>query len=373
MRHVSSPASPRAAVSKSSVEARSSTGRTDAIPSSSNSEENEDARRDFLRDALARDELHAEVSTDEIETRLTELYRASRLAFEEGGANILYLCLGFLKWASREGVTPCLAPLMMLPVSLERKSVRSGFKLVLHEDDARFNPTLLQMLKKDFALDMPDVERDFATSLDVSATWRAVRLHVRNVRGCEVSERIVLSTLSFTKYLMWKDLVDRAADLKRNPVVRHLIETPTDAYSGGRRRIRRPRATSTARSIPASCSRPCRRILPSSRRVLAAQRGKDFVLFGPPGTGKSQTITNMIVNCLAHGKSVLFVSQRTAALEVVQRRLEDIGLGDYCLECHSTKVQKSAVVEQLARSWRRRTRGCRGRLDRRDFGSARQT
>jgi len=122
---------------------------------------------------------------------------------------------------------------MMLPVRLERKSVRSGFKLRLHEDEARFNPTLLQMLKRDFALDMPDVEREFASSLDVSATWRAVRQHVRHVQGFEVSERVVLSTLSFTKYLMWKDLVDRTEDLKRNPVVRHLIDTPTHVYRGG--------------------------------------------------------------------------------------------------------------------------------------------
>ena len=88
--------------------------------------------------------------------------------------------------------------------------------------------------------------------------------------------------------------------------------------------------------------------------VVAAQRGKDFVLFGPPGAGKSQTIVNMISNCLAHGKSVLFVSQKTAALEVVRRRLNDIGLGGYCLEVHSTKAQKSSVIEQLAAAWRER-------------------
>ena len=315
--------------------------------------ENADLRRESLLEALGRDELYTEISDDDIETHLTELYRASRLAFEEGGANILYLCLGFLKWTLQEGSKPCLAPLMMLPVRLERKSVRSGFKLLLHEDDARFNPTLLQMLKRDFALDMPDVERDFASTLDVPATWRVVRQHIRNVRGFEVSERIVLTTLSFTKYLMWKDLVERTEDLKRNPVVRHLIDTPTHTYRGVGGDFVDP-SEIDANVDPAELFTPMSADSSQLAAVLAAQRGKDFVLFGPPGTGKSQTIANMIVNCLAHDETVLFVSQKTAALEVVQRRLKEIELDAYCLECHSTKAQKSAVVEQLANSWRRR-------------------
>ena len=78
------------------------------------------------------------------------------------------------------------------------------------------------------------------------------------------------------------------------------------------------------------------------------------MLFGPPGTGKSQTIANAITNCLAHGKTVLFVSQKTAALEVVRQRMQGIGLGNYCLEVHSTKAQKSSVLEQLATAWRER-------------------
>ena len=78
------------------------------------------------------------------------------------------------------------------------------------------------------------------------------------------------------------------------------------------------------------------------------------MLFGPPGTGKSQTIANAITNCLAHSKTVLFVSQKTAALEVVRQRMQAIGLGNYCLEVHSTKAQKSSVLEQLATAWRER-------------------
>jgi hypothetical protein len=97
--------------------------------------QNEDARKDFILDAMKRGDLHANVAEAELEGRLTDLYRASRLAFEEGGANILYLCLGFLKWTPQDGAGPYRAPLILIPVQLERKSVRSGFRLALHEDE----------------------------------------------------------------------------------------------------------------------------------------------------------------------------------------------------------------------------------------------
>lgn len=305
---------------------------------------------------MKRGDLHTSVVETELEGRLTDLYRASRLAFEEGGANILYLCLGFLKWTPQDGAGPYRAPLILIPVQLERKSVRSGFRLSLHEDEARFNPTLMQMLKQDFDLSMPefDVElpRD-ASSIDVAGIWKTVRQHIKSIKGWEVTEQVTLATLSFTKYLMWKDLVDRTELLKRNPVVAHLIDTPTHTYGGS------GNGFIDARTIdqvvdPIDLFAPLSANSSQIAAIVAAQRGADYVLFGPPGTGKSQTIANAITNCLAHGKTVLFVSQKTAALEVVRQRMQAIGLGNYCLEVHSTKAQKSSVLEQLATAWRER-------------------
>jgi hypothetical protein len=315
--------------------------------------QNEDGRNHFVLEAMARGELHANVAEADLEGRLTDLFRASRLAFEEGGANILYLCLGFLKWTPQDRAGPYRAPLLLVPVSLERKSVRSGFRLKLHEDEVRFNPTLLQMLRQDFELLAPELEGELprdGSGIDVAEVWRIVQRHVKNIKGWEVAEQVVLATLSFTKYLMWKDLVDRTTDLKRNPIVRHLIDTPTHSYASSSGDFIDPASLDDAID-PSELFAPLSGDSSQLAAVVAAQRGKDFVLFGPPGAGKSQAIANMISNCLAHGKSVLFVSQKTAALEVVRRRLNDIGLGGYCLEVHSTKAQKSSVIEQLATAW----------------------
>ena len=89
--------------------------------------------------------------------------------------------------------------------------------------------------------------------------------------------------------------------------------------------------------------------------IMDALSGKNLVIEGPPGTGKSQTITNLIVAALSDGKSVLFVAEKKAALEVVRRRLDHVGHGDFCLELHSHKTQKgqlhSDIKKRLSRSY----------------------
>lgn len=315
----------------------------------------DDGRQRYVLQALERGDLHTRVSEKELDARLTELFRLTRTSFEEGGSNILFLAMGFLQWTQKEGAPPCKAPILLIPVSLQRSSVRAGFRLALHEDEARFNPTLLELLRQDFDLRMPKLEGELPTDesgLDVASIWRIVRTHIRDLPGWEVTENVILSTFSFTKYLMWKDLHDRTELLKRNPVVRHLIETPTESYGDASDFPDAMRLDLDYR--PAEIFAPLSADSSQLAAVLAAQAGKDFVLFGPPGTGKSQTIANIIAQCLAHQRTVLFVSQKTAALEVVQRRLRDIGLGEYCLEVHSTKVQKSAVLGQLKTAWHER-------------------
>ena len=229
--------------------------------------------------------------------------------------------------AAPGGVDSYRAPLVLVPVQLARKSVRSGFKLGLHEDDIRLNPTLLQMLRRDFELLIPELEEHLPSSgsgVDVAKIWRIMRENVKGVRGFEVTDQVVLTTLSFAKYPLWKDLVDRTEQLKQSAVVKHLIDTPTRSYSNGEDDFISPSTLDYAVD-PADLFTPLSADSSQVSAIIAAQRRKDFVLFGPPGTGKSQTIVNMITNCLAHAQTVLFVSQKTAALEVVRRRMDHVG------------------------------------------------
>ncbi|NDB22208.1 MAG: DUF4011 domain-containing protein, partial [Proteobacteria bacterium] len=222
-------------------------------------------------DALAGNAVHTTLAPEDLEARVLDLYRTVRTTMEETGANNLYLAIGFVSWtpkpteargAIRAGTYR--APLLLVPVALERKGVRSGFTLRRHDEPATINPT--------FARASPSTARFIATRASTHSS---------------------------------------IADLK----------LPLQADSS------------------------------QTAAIVAATEGRSFVLYGPPGTGKSQTISNLIAHLLSAGKTVLFVSQKATALEVVRRRLEKAGLGPFCLEVHSAKAQKSAVLDQLRTAW----------------------
>jgi very-short-patch-repair endonuclease len=317
-------------------------------------ERNEDAEAAYATDALARNEVIADLAPQELDRRLVELYRAARSSLQENGANTLFLAFGFLSWrkGERKDEKTYRAPLILVPVTLERRSVQAGMRLVLHDDEPRVNPTLLQMLEQDFALRVPELSGPLPTDehgLDVRGIWNAMTRAIRELGGWEVVEEVTLATFSFAKYLMWKDLVDRTDVLKDNPVVRHLIDNPKAVY-GSEMAFPEPRRLDqdyppeqTFTPLPADSSQLA--------AIMAAAQGKDFVLEGPPGTGKSQTIANMIAQCLAQDRTVLFVSEKTAALDVVYRRLRDVGLGEFGLELHSSKARKIDVLNQLGEAW----------------------
>jgi very-short-patch-repair endonuclease len=313
----------------------------------------EDVRREHALDALKRREVFVSVDEKELETRLVELYRNARSTLQEGGANTLFLALGFLNWTRDDKAgQKYKAPLILIPVSLHRKSVRSGFTICLHEDEPRFNPTLVEMLRQDFNLHLGVADGDLPhddAGLDVALIWKMVSHAVRDIKGWEVSDEVVLSTFSFAKYLMWVDLTQRTEQLRQSPVVKHLIDTPREPYAS-------TIAFPAAKRLDAEFSPDmtfCPLPADSSQlsAVMAAMKGKDFVLVGPPGTGKSQTIANLIAQCLAEGKRVLFVSEKIAALDVVYRRLREVGLGEFCLELHSSKARKLDVITQLQKAW----------------------
>ena len=309
------------------------------------------ALTDFAADSLSRRELVVDLPEEELDARLTGIFRAAETGLEEGGANTLFLVFGFLQWREdKNSEVSHLAPILLIPVTLSRQSVRSGFRLKRHDDDAIVNPTLLQKLQKDFRLTLPSFEvlPTDEKGLDVKKIFQTFRLKVSEMAGWEVKEDVHLGIFSFTKYLMWKDLQDRQKQLQENPVVAHLINNPGKVFAHDDPDLELQNLDS--RYKPQDLFVPMLSDSSQLRAICVAGEGANLVLEGPPGTGKSQTITNLICHLLATGKTVLFVSEKMAALEVVHRRLNSIGLGPFCLELHSSKASKLEVISQLGES-----------------------
>jgi very-short-patch-repair endonuclease len=315
-----------------------------------------DIELEFAATAFDKGQVCAAETGKEMQSRLTTLFRKAKSDLAEGGANTLFMAVGFLRWKK----TPTdertyRAPLLLLPVKLSRRSANSNYYLSHHEDDVVFNQTLLEFLERDFGLSIPALRGALPedhSGLDIKQIFTIVKHAVRDAPGFEVVEEIALSTFSFAKYLMWKDLVDRTDSLKNNRLVKHLLDNPTEPFRDGTGDFPSPE-TIDQRIDPAKLYTPLPADSSQLAAIVAAEAGKDFVIIGPPGTGKSQTIANMIAHCLAHGKTVLFVAEKAAALDVVYRRLKAYGLSDACLELHSNKSDRKSVIAQLGAAWDR--------------------
>lgn len=143
---------------------------------------------------------------------------------------------------------------------------------------------------------------------------------------------------------MWKDLKDRVADLKSNPFVEHLIETPQKSYQQDSQFYQQDEVDT--KLSPTDYFVPLNADSSQLVAIAASEKAQDFVLEGPPGTGKSETIANIISHNLAKRRKVLFVAEKMAALNVVYSRLKKIGLSHLCLELHSNKTNKKTILNQ---------------------------
>ena len=325
--------------------------------------------RELTKLALERGSLLCALGRDELFKRLTTLRRKVANDQAEGGANTLYLAIGFLRWReSLDDPRTFRAPLLLLPVQLSQRAARASFRLSKTDDEPRFNATLVEKLKRDLGVDLSTLVNSLPADengVDVPRLLDMVRYAVRDLRGVEVVEETVLASFSFAKYLMWKDLSERVGTLERNRVVGHLVnqqgqafrDLPNAPMPAARELDQRYRPEQIVHPLPADSSQLA--------AVMAAADGRDFVIVGPPGTGKSQTIANLIAQCLAHGKTVLFVAEKAAALNVVYRRLREHGLDDRCVELHSHKTGRKHFLEQLKRAWL-----SRGPIDLSDWNEA---
>ena len=288
--------------------------------------------------------LQTRLTKDALHKRLLQIYRDSNTAVEEQGANPLFLALGFVRWfESTSSEEERFAPLIVLPVELQREGVKDNFKLVLRDQDLELNHSFDAYLKSDFDLKLPRLpdEEDWLPS----AYFQQVHdLIVRRENWRVHADIIQLGFFSSGKFLMSKDLDEADPD---SELMQSLL---FDGFGSASALFDSEEKLDERYVDPRNLGHIMEADVSQARVIAAARDGHNMVVQGPPGTGKSQTIANIIAVAVRDGGKVLFVAEKRAALDVVYNRLESCHLGPLCLEMHSTKAQKKAVYKDLEKA-----------------------
>ncbi len=287
---------------------------------------------------------------------LKSLSRKSNTALEESGCNPLFLTLGLIRWFDTEasatrGTGALYCPVLLLPVTMPRRKVGSSYPLTYDWDSLTLNRTAFEYFRQTFHLDfnrLIELPKTQEGQVDLRLIYNEIRQIIAPMKNWALLEDpSVLSLFSFSHFVMWSDLKNNKDAILKHPIVQSFVsgeEIPS---------LKETNLSLDDRLNPADCALPLPADSSQIRAVLDAEAGQSFILDGPPGTGKSQTIANMIVNFLAHGKKVLFVAEKEVALDVVKRRLDALSLGQFALEFANLQEPKSKILETYASLLRR--------------------
>ncbi|MER5383522.1 DUF3320 domain-containing protein [Streptomyces sp. NPDC002688] len=282
-----------------------------------------------------------------LDSSLYQLRQKSGQMYNDYGLWVLWLGVGMLDWREADAHESSAAPLLLVPVELRRDSNRR-YRLHLADDQDRIhNPALAVKLER-LGVDWSPVTATDVT--DLPSVISAARSVAAGLKGWSVDERVVLGLFASHREAMYQDLQQNEEQVLGHPLVRAVALGPDAGLSDDLiafepadldriDEVQLPERTPLVLDADAS-QRQC---------IAAALDQRSFVMSGPPGTGKSQTITNMIAALMHAGRSVLFVSEKAAALDVVRNRLRGVGLGDFVMALHSGDTSKKAVATELAR------------------------
>ena len=317
--------------------------------------DDDQAENDAAR--LTDNKLQTTYPSKELQARLLKTHYTARTAIEEQGVNTLYIALGMLEWYESESSDlPRHAPLILIPVEIDRASVQARFRIRYTEEEIGTNLSLQEKLKSEFGVPLPDLlDADDLEELDVQSYFQTVSASILDTRIDDTDRwsvddsAIALGFFSFAKFLMYRDLETANLPddaLSEDSVLQSVLgtgfEEPRSAIPDGSPIDEHLNPAETHHVVDADSTQ--------ALAIHDVNQGLNLVIQGPPGTGKSQTITNLIAEAIANGKRVLFVAEKMAALEVVKRNLDRVGIGDACLELHSHKMNKKAVVDELNRT-----------------------
>lgn len=290
----------------------------------------------------------------ELEARLRAIRGKADTALEESGANVLYLALGFLEWyESNDSDKPHYAPLFTIPVQLEKGKLDSkegvfSYTIKQKDDGYLTNVTLRELLAQDFDLVLPDIDEETLPEAYFDKIERTLFAHQPRWK---IKRQATLALLDFAKQAMYEDLNPAKwpahKNITQHPLITQFFSASARTVDASSQSYASEHAIDTLEHIHQQFPLIYEADSSQHSAIIDAVRGVNLVIEGPPGTGKSQTITNLIAAAIGNGKRVLFVAEKMAALEVVKHRLDKAGLGDFCLELHSHKSNKLQVLTDL--------------------------
>ena len=306
-----------------------------------------DQTREFLSSETDKT-LKADLTPSELQKRLFYIDQQSKTMVQEQGYNILYIALGFIEWVDKKKPRQKnLAPLILIPVALERKKVGNSFSLSWTGEDIQNNISIQAKLRE-AGVELPKFEQTSYLE-GVNQYLADVKKAIRPFSKWDVRDDVALGFFSFTKFVMYNDLNPESwsedVDLTKNELIQSIFNPSKNVYED----------TFEEEDVDEKLHyKTMYQVLDADSSQIAVienvKAGHNLVVEGPPGTGKSQTIVNLIAELIAEGKTVLFVSEKMAALEVVKSRLDSVGLGKFVLELHSHKTRRKQLLKNLKKA-----------------------
>jgi very-short-patch-repair endonuclease len=296
---------------------------------------------------------------DELDRIMGKIVADAKLAEQEMGISTLFLSFGFLEWYESDASDKkAFAPLLLLPVTVDVKKQygKNTYSLSASEGSAESNLSLQKLLETNVAFHrkLPAFENGDEEGVgSIEAYFDGVREAITGLGRWQIRRWMVLGHFAFGRFAVYADLSpdNWAVDPVNHPLVGSILRG-TDTIGGtgdgallpgdpADYSIDDPEIEALAPFLIQDADAS------QHSALIDAMKGHNLVIHGPPGTGKSQTIANIIANGLAADKSILFVAEKQAALEVVKRRLGKAGIGEFCLELHSDKASPKAVLESI--------------------------
>lgn len=276
-------------------------------------------------------------------TAVKNIDKKAREFIEETGVNVAYMAFGFIHWKeSASSDYAFRAPVLLVPIQLERASAVEPYFIKSSEDDIIVNPTFSYKMDAEHGVKLPEYNDEGLTAYLEKVRHLVAKLQWTVTAECKIG------IFSFLKINMYRDMKDNAKMILANRNVRRLLGEPTDTRELYDEMGAAVSVTDPLIELHSVVDADSSQI----EAIEMAKSGKSFVLQGPPGTGKSQTITNIIAECLSDGKKVLFVSEKLAALNVVYDKLKQAGLAEFCLQLHSHKANKKDVIADICHTLR---------------------